>query len=161
MNELTADRLRELLHYDPETGVFTRRLKRGGYAAGSRVGYTAPDGRVLVSVDNKNFRAHRLVWLYVHGEWPSNDVDHINGDPSDNRLCNLRDVPHMVNLQNRVRPTRANRHGLIGVTKNHDRFMAQIKIDGRRVYIGTYDTPEEASAAYLEAKRKHHPGCTI
>jgi hypothetical protein len=158
---LTAERLRELLHYNPGTGVFTRLRTAGGVCAGSVSGYVANDGRVLVNINNHPYKAHRLAWLYVTGEWPKHDVDHRNGNMADNRFSNLRDVPHQVNQQNRQGPTKANRLKFIGVTPNRARFGAQIKIDGKRVWLGTYDTPEEAHAVYLEKKRKYHEGNTL
>lgn len=161
MTELTAARLRELLAYDPETGFLIRRFSIGGQKAGSIAGNTSNDGRVQLYVDGKNYKAHRLIWLHVTGAWPVNDVDHRDGNPSNNRWDNLRDVTHQVNQQNRQGPTKTNSTKTIGVTMNRDRYGAQIKIDGKRIWLGTFDTPEEASAVYLEMKRLHHAGCTI
>jgi HNH endonuclease len=161
MSELTAQRLRELLSYDPETGLLLRNTNRGSRPAGSVAGNTCADGRVQVYIDNVNYKAHRLIWLLVTGAWPTYDVDHIDGNPSNNRWSNLRDVPHAINLENRRGPTRHNPHKLLGVTKNRDGFGAQIKVDGKRLWLGTYATPQEAHSVYLETKRRLHAGCTI
>jgi hypothetical protein len=158
---VTAERLRELFNYDPKTGILTRRFTRGSRIAGSVVGNVAKDGRVQLSVDNNHCRAHRIIWLMVTGSLPLHDVDHVDGNPSNNRWDNLRDVPHKINLQNRQGATKANPLKLLGVQPNHNRFMANIKIDGKRVYLGTYKTPQEAHAVYLEAKRKYHEGNTL
>jgi hypothetical protein len=159
--DLTPQRLREVLNYNPETGVFTRRLHGGGKQAGSITGSKSSDGRINISIDNINYIAHRLVWLYVHGYMSPMDIDHINGDPSNNQLANLREVSHQINLQNRKGPTRVNGLGVMGVIRNKDRFGAQIKVDGKRVWLGTYDTPELAHSVYLQARRKHLEGNTI
>lgn len=158
---ITQDRLKQLLHYNPDTGIFTRLKANRKLTIGSPCGSVGKDNRVMISIDNKNYRAHRLAWLYIYGEFPELEIDHINGNASDNRICNLRSVSHKVNLQNRVSFTKHNSVKYIGVTKNRNRYGAQIKIDGVRVWLGTYDTPEEASEVYLKFKRQYHEGCTI
>lgn len=158
---LTPQRLRELLTYDLESGVFTRNTSTGGSYAGAISGYKAPDNRIKIYVDGKNYNAHRLVWLYVYGYIPDIDIDHIDGDPSNNRLANLREVSHKVNLQNRKGPTKRNELGMMGVIRNKARYGAQIKVDGERVWLGTYDTPELAHSVYMHARRKLLEGNTI
>jgi HNH endonuclease/AP2 domain len=158
---LTSERLHELLSCDPESGIFTRNSSAGGSVIGSVAGYKAPDNRIKIYVDGKNYNAHRLVWLYVHGYIPTIDIDHIDGDPSNNRLANLREVSHKVNLQNRKGPTKANELGVMGVIRNKERFGAQIRVDGKRVWLGTYDTPELAHSVYLHTRRKLLEGNTI
>ncbi len=159
---LTQDRLRELLHYDPDTGVFTNRVKRSRKTIAGAVAGCLSRGRVVIRLDGRLHLAHRLAWLYVHGRWPSMDVDHIDGNAQNNRLHNLRDVPHQVNIQNQRRARADNTVGLLGVSKRGGKFLAQIADkDGGRPRIGAFATPEEAHAAYLEAKRRLHEGCTI
>lgn len=157
----TAERVRSLFHYEPETGELTRRTSVGGVVTGSVAGSQGADRRVQLYVDGRNYRAHRVIWLLVTGAWPRLTIDHIDGDASNNRWSNLRDVSHRINLENRHGPTRANCNRMMGVSRNHDRFMARLKVDGKQVYLGTFDTPEEAHSAYLESKRTHHVGCTI
>ena len=162
--DLTAARLRELLHYNPDTGVFTWRFGRPKAAAGAVAGCTKPDGYIVIGVDGFLYRAHRLAWLYMMGAWPSNYVDHINGTPSDNKWANLRDVRQETNLQNQRRATGKNKtSGLLGVCfhKRMNKWHAQIKVSGKQHTVGYFESPEEAGEAYLEAKRQLHPGCTI
>jgi hypothetical protein len=147
---LSAARLRELLHYDPTTGVFTRRSNGRG------AGYRAKTS-VEIRVDHQLHRAHRLAWLYMTGAWPQNHIDHIDGDQFNNRFANLRDVTRTVNMQNRRRAQSNNRLGLQGVSAWGSRFKA--RLDGSK--LGAFDTPEEAHAAYLDAKRRKHEGCTL
>jgi hypothetical protein len=104
---------------------------------------------------------HRAAWLYVHGKWPNGQIDHINGDRSDNRISNLRDVSHSVNQQNVHRPRRDNASGFLGVTRQKNLWTSQVTVSGKTLHLGLFKTPEEAASAYLEAKRKHHTGCTI
>jgi len=153
--DLTAQRLRELLHYDPQTGVFTwikpngRKLKPG-MVAGS---LDRDLGYIHIGLDWELHKAHRLAWLYVYSEWPANGLDHIDGNPSNNRISNLRDVPHAVNGQNRNRPNKNNKMKLLGAWRNHDRWFSRIMDNGKLKYLGTFDTPEQANAAYVAAKR--------
>jgi hypothetical protein len=158
---LTQELLNNLYHYNPETGVLTHKTSRGGVKAGSVAGSIGCDKRVQMYIFGKNYKAHRVIWLMVTGSFPNNEIDHIDGNPSNNSWNNLRDVTHIVNQQNRKGATKANRTKLAGVTPNRNRFGAQIKIDGKRIWLGTYDTPEEAHAIYLKVKRIHHIGCTV
>lgn len=162
---LTAARLRELFSFDPDTGIFTRRLGRQGVRAGAVAGSVCPKtGRVRIGVDGRLYKAHRLAWLYVHGEWPTSEVDHKNGNPSDNRIDNLRDVGHGVNIQNQRRPQSNKKTGTkLGVSWRADceKWYARIKVGGKEMPLGFFDTEDEAHAAYVKAKRTHHPGCMI
>lgn len=164
-SKLTQERLKELLHYDPENGRFTwaRVTYAKDYLLGAEAGCRRSDGYILIRVDGRLHRAHRLAWLYVHGEWPTGDVDHVNGKPSDNRLANLRDVSHRTNLQNMRRPHKDGSTGYLGVSfsKQHQQYAARIRIGGAYRHLGLFSTAEGASEAYLSAKRRHHEGCTI
>lgn len=155
---LTAERLRELLHYDSETGVFTNRVSRSPKAqAGMVAGSQDQNGYLLIRIDWKLHRAHRLAWLYVYGEWPKGLLDHRNRIKSDNRITNLRPADKVLNGQNRAAAQSNNETGFLGVCRHFDgHFRAVIQHDGRQRHIGLYDTPEEAHAAYLEAKRRLH-----
>jgi hypothetical protein len=104
-----------------------------------------------------------MLWAIAHGAWPSGEIDHMNGDRKDNRLCNLRDVPRMVNAQNMRRAKRNSKTGVLGVSPDAKRgvFKAQIVIGGKNRYLGRFATIEDASAAYVEAKRAGHDGCTL
>lgn len=168
-DDLTVARLREILNYDPETGVFTRRTGGQGFRceAGRVAGSPHSAGYINISVLGKRRLAHRLAWFYVHGQWPVGDIDHIDGDRSNNRIANLRSVNRSGNLQNQRAAKPHNKTGFLGVRldtrlKTSERkYVASIVVDGRQHRIGSYYTPEDAHAAYLEAKRKHHPTCTI
>lgn len=147
---LTAERLRERLTYDPDTGEFRW---RGRGLAGS----TNFEGYRVIKIDGRSYKAHRLAWLYAHGSWPSHQIDHLNGRRDDNRLSNLRDVPHIGNCQNRHGAQRNGSSGFLGVTASGTgRWVAQIGHGGTVKYIGTFDTPEAAAAAYRTTKRSLH-----
>jgi hypothetical protein len=154
--ELSASRLRELLHYEPATGVFTRRIDRaggGGGKVGEVAGYiNASIGYVYICVDRRDYLAHRLAWLHVHGRWPVDQIDHINGVRSDNRLANLREATNQQNNVNRHRP----RHLPRGVTAYGERFIAQIKVGPRNRYLGIFATADEAHAAYMTVANEVH-----
>lgn len=166
MNTLTQHRLRELLHYDHETGVFTWLVATNGRRrVGERAGHTNPYGYVRIKVDRVLYSAHRLAWLWMTGAWPTEEqIDHRNGVRSDNRWVNLREVSRSINLQNRRTPNRKNiSTGLLGVSQRNSGqgFQARIRFENKEKRLGTFPTAELAHQAYLAAKRQLHPGCTI
>lgn len=163
---LTAARLREVLHYDPETGVFTRKVRTAQrHQVGDRADFIitggGQKGYYRVTVDSVRYMAHRLAWFYVHGVWPTNDIDHKDGDRGNNRIINLRDVPNRVNRQNIRKAMTRNRSGLLGAYFHQNRWYARLQLNRKIVYLAPFDTPEEAHAAYVVAKRIHHEGCTL
>jgi hypothetical protein len=154
-NPITAERLRELRDYNPQTGQFFYKVKSGCNRAGALCGSHHAQGYVQMNIERRTYLAHRLAWLYVTGNWPAKDVDHIDCDKKNNCLANLRDVSEVVNGHNRKGPNKNNRSsGLIGVKRNKDRWAAGITINRKPSHLGTYDTPEQAHAAYLQAKTK-------
>lgn len=163
MESLTAKRLRELLQYNEETGIFTWATRRQRVSIGSAVGALTDRGYVVIDVMGRRYKAHRLAWLYVFGEWPKGDIDHINCHRADNRISNLRDVSRSVNRQNQRTAKAGSVTGLLGVSFDKDRrkYVAQININGKVKKIGRFDSAKTAHEAYLREKRKHHMGCTI
>ena len=159
---LTANALRDLLAYEPLTGTF---LWRVGFSNGIKVGDVAGSktnqGYLRIRVLGRQYQAHRLAWLHTHGEWPVADIDHIDGDHANNAIANLRDVARGINMQNQRRARSNNTSGFLGVSPNGSGWIARIKIDGRYRYLGTFSAPADAGAAYIEAKRIHHPGNTL
>jgi hypothetical protein len=161
---LSAERLRELLYYDPAAGIFTWRVSRAWHTKPGDVAATLNDqGYALIKIDQRLYRAHRLAWLYVTGDWPKDEIDHINGVRLDNRIENLRDVRGQVNRQNHRSACSDSASGVYGVSKDKRRngWYAQISVNNKNRRIGSYPTREEAHAAYLAAKRRLHEGCTI
>lgn len=163
MIDLTQAYLREILKYDPETGIFTwivdrsKAVKSGSIAGckGKQIGY------ITIGIKGRVYKAHRLAWLYSYGDWPKGLIDHINGDKSDNRLTNLRDVMADGNSQNVRKPNRRNKSGFMGVIWFQNKWRATLSVNGKCKWLGDYTTPEEAHQVYLEAKRKYHAACTI
>lgn len=163
---LEAEQLRELVIYNPDTGAMVwRKPPRRGIAAGSPVGNISP-GHPYRQCSIRGIRTyvHRLAWLYVYGQWPVGLVDHINRDPTDNRIANLRVVDHVTNAQNIDRAFRGRRAGtMLGayLDARDGRWSSAIRVDGRKVNLGRFATEQEAHAAYIAAKRQLHVGCTI
>jgi len=160
--DLSAARLRELLHYDAATGLFSWVQRRHAHRKDAPVGSWKGKYR-RVKIDGTAYPLHRLVWLFVHGKWPCGVVDHINGDPSDNRIENLRDVTVAANIQNQKKAHRDKEScGLLGVSRGRGgRWRARLVVNRKKISLGGYDTPELAYAAYVAAKRQLHEGCTI
>ncbi len=143
--------------YDPETGGFTR-------ADGSRAGrkHTDLSGKTYIYmwIKRKEYRAHRIAWLFITGEMPENQIDHINGDGTDNRACNLRAVTQSENSKNQ-RLARNNTTGLSGVTwhKGCGKWCVRIGDNNTRAYLGLYETLLDAAAARFTAELMlgYHP----
>lgn len=147
---LTAARLKELLRYNPETGEFTWLVTRArGARAGDVAGNVTKNG-VQIMIDGRNYKGHRLAWLYMTGEWPTLDIDHRDVDPTNNRWANLREATQSLNNGN-TRRRADNTTGYKGVTRHQGRFRARIKQNGKNWNIGVYPTAEEAHRAYAEA----------
>lgn len=160
-NILTQERLKELLSYDPETGVFVwltqppNKIKIGDVA-----GATRRDGYRSIKIDQKQFTAHRLAWLYMTSAFPPDQIDHIDRNPTNNRFVNLRAVTQSENMHN-LGKYKCNKSGYKGVTyeKCRKKWYASIKTNNVQKNLGRFSTPEEASAAYLAAQRIYHPTC--
>ena len=159
VNDLTADEVRERFDYCKRTGVLTRRIQMGPQKAGAKVTNINAQGYVTVSIKNKKYLAHRIIWLWVTGEWPENWVDHRNGKRHDNRWRNLRQADCAYNNQNRTRSW--GKVGMLGVVAAGRKFAAQITVNGRSRRLGTFPTAEAAHMAYIAAKQIHHPHAHI
>lgn len=156
---LTQARLKELLHYDPETGVFTNRVTRNGRAKiGAASGYVNTLGYVVVQLLGCKYHAHRLAWLYTHGVWPSNQIDHINRNPTDNRLCNLRDVTASENVHNTSHSLR-NTSGVRNVVwhKRDKKWQAQIMVNNKYKYLGQFKDLAQARLVAEKAISLYQP----
>jgi hypothetical protein len=146
---ITADELRKLLDYDRETGVFTWRVSAGRVARHSKAGRVHVRGYIEIKICKRIYKAHRLAWLYVYGEWPPHEIDHVNLDQSDNRLSNLRSATRSQNGANRSLQVN-NTSGARGVTwdRQHKRWKAQIKVNGKQKNLGLFLDKNEAAGAY-------------
>lgn len=148
--DLTADRLRELLRYDPDMGIFTWRVDRGvNRCAGKSAGTPDAEGHLMIRVDYVIYKAHRLAWLYMTGEWPAEVLDHENRIRGDNRWSNIRDANDQKNGWNSA--SRLPKTGFRGVTYQDGRFHAKLWEGKRCIRIGSFKTAEEASAAHIAA----------
>ena len=152
---LTYERLREVIKYDPETGLITWATTRKKCTVGALAGYSCPRGYIYVRVDYKRYSGHRLIWLYMTGEWPHGELDHRDGNPSNNLWSNIRQATRAQNGQNRG--IQKNNHtGFKGVHRGAKRFYATIQANRQDKYLGTFDTAIEAAAAYQAAAVKYH-----
>lgn len=157
---LTQDRLKELLHYDPETGVFTRRVVLNNKIKVGDIAGCLCNGYVKIRVEVRRYRAHRLAWLYMVGDWPKDQLDHINGKRDDNRWANIREATSSENMKNRKINTN-NTSGIMGVcwNKRSGRWDAQIKLGGRTIHLGSFRDKTAAILARMEGEKKYafHP----
>ena len=160
--QLTQEFLKEILHYDSDSGLFTwRKDLPNRKIAGTIAKIYRADGYLQLSILGTSYLLHRLAWFYITGKWPASDLDHRNGDKHDTRFSNLREATKSMNLQNQRKARKDNLCGFLGVHVYGKRFQAAIRINGKHTYIGTYDTAELAHAAYLAKKREHHSGNTL
>lgn len=147
---ITAEKLRILVSYDPKTGIFTWKKPRPNCTPGVICGGLKPSshGYLVIRVEQRDYLAHRLAWLYMMGEWPPYDVDHINMDKLDNRWVNLRAATRSQNKAN-VGLKSTNTTGYKGVYKDrYNRWISRIMKDYKKIHIGSFGTAEEAHAAY-------------
>jgi hypothetical protein len=155
---LSAERLREILHYDPETGVWTWRMRASRFSRvriGALAGCLNGGGYWQIAVDGCVYLAHRLAWLYTKGEWPASDLDHEDLDRSANRWDNLRLATKSQNAAN-TRARSNNKSGLKGASRynRNGKWQSGIVVGGKRIFLGLFDTAEEAHVAYVAAAEK-------
>lgn len=155
---LTQERLKEVLHYNPDTGAFTW-IKRTSNYSRIQIGDTLKclnsDGYITTFIDRSPYKAHRLAFLYMAGRWPSR-IDHVNGVRNDNKWLNLRECTVGQNNQNQRRPQKGNPYLGVHWHKYHKKWAAQITVKKTRSFLGYYGTPEEARDVYINAKRGLH-----
>lgn len=160
-NDLSVEQVRTWLRYDSDTGEFfwvTQKDGRGRWRdIRKRCGGVNGKGYRRIRVNGKYYAEHRLAWLYVYGSWPLKALDHINLDPTDNRIANLREATDSQNLAN-IRAYQRNTSGYKGVTlhKGTGKWQAQTKKDGKFHYLGLFDCPKDAHDAYRVGAKKYH-----
>ena len=159
---LTAQKLKEVVHYNPETGEFTRKDPKLRSCNGT-IPKNPRHAYLNIGIDYRVYKAHRLAWLYTHGEWPKGQIDHINGDKLDNRISNLRVATPSQNKQNARKARSDSRSGLLGATwySKGKKWRAAIQVDGKKKHLGYFDTAQEAHDVFMKAKRELHGFCTV
>lgn len=158
------DALKSRIKYDPDTGVFHWTFYSRSQRYGGVAGRSCPRGYIRIQHEGQNLQLHRVAWLLMTGEDPGPmQIDHRDGNKSNNRWLNLRKVVPQINSQNMRGPGGNNTSGYLGVSwcKRTGLFRATIKVDGRQKSLKYHATAEVAHAAYLKAKRELHQGCTI
>ena len=151
--------LKEHFEYVPETGkLLWKKVNSNAVKVGQEAGHLS-QGYIRTYVKGKQVMVHKIIWALTYNEWPDGDIDHINMNRADNRLSNLRKVTRSENFYNRTK-YKNNTTGYKGVTahtvKNGTKFVARIRYDNKQKYIGIYNSPEEAKAAYDEAAKLYH-----
>lgn len=169
MSELTQERLKELLHYDLETGIFIWKKRPGLIGKqktfnvrfiGKEAGVNLNTGYLRIMVYGKCYQAHILAWFYVYGVWPKSQIDHKDNVRHHNWISNLREATNLENAQNTIKARSNNKStGLLGAYfyKPYGKFVSRITLNGKQKHLGYFDTPEKAHQAYIKAKRELHP----
>jgi hypothetical protein len=164
---MTQDEIKQVIHYDVQTGVFRWRFSGKSHAGKKKpwsiAGTHHNKGYIEIAINRKRYLAHRLAWMYVYGEWPNQFIDHKNGNPLDNRIENLRDVSHKTNCENKRTIGTKNTSGYLGAGWREDRkkWRGVITVNRKQKFLGFFDTAELAHQAYLNAKREFHEGNTL
>lgn len=156
MNRPTFEQVKEILAYDPEMGVLTWiRPKINQIKTGTPAGRLQNFGYRQITLLGRTYVAHRVAWLLYTGRWPRTQIDHINCDPNDNRISNLREASPSQNKAN-SRKNKNNTTGYKGVRLiKNNRYRAEIMYNRKRISLGYFDTPEEGHSAYLLAAKKY------
>ena len=155
---ITQSELKQLLDYNPDTGIFTWKVKKIGIKfIGSKAGTYDKDKYIQIKINQKIYRSHRLAWLYQYGIFPKFDLDHINGIKDDNRICNLREVTASQNMFNtKIKIT--NTSGIKGISwcKRDKRWIAHLSINKKQTHLGSFKDLKLAKNAVIEARNKYH-----
>jgi hypothetical protein len=146
MSVLTHDHLLSVLSYSKETGQLVWLIDSGRARVGKIAGSVRKDGYIQIIIDRVKYKAHRLAWFYVKGVWPEGRLDHRDNCGSNNRWGNLRPATHSQNMANR-KLNANNSSGFKGVSKRGNRYRAYVNKDGKRIWLGVFDNPEQAGAA--------------
>ncbi len=155
--QITHERLLELVEYFPDTGLLVNRINRGNSPKGKVLGTKNASGHLVAQLDKVMYLVHRLVWFYSFKEWPTEIIDHIDRNPSNNRLDNLREANKAGNIYNsKLRVD--NTSGLKGVyfDKRRGHYYSQIVIQGKKEYLGRFNSAEEAHTAYIQKCKENH-----
>jgi len=154
---LTQARIKEVLHFDPLTGIFSWIKSYGRAKSGCKAGSTIHRGYIAINIDGNRYLAHRLAWLYMYGYFP-HVTDHINGDTGDNSISNLREVSHSQNSWNCKKLRANNNSGLkgVGFHKATGKWRARVTINYIQYHLGSFDTPELAHEAYTKKAKELH-----
>jgi hypothetical protein len=159
---ITHQELRGIVSYDESTGVmrWTEKRKGGAFVTGNEVGSVNRYGYRVTNIWKRAYMVHRLIWLYIHGAWPSENIDHINGIRSDNRLVNIRDVSQRVNCENKRHTLKNSKSGLMGAVwrPRSGKWVAHITVNRRQIYLGQFDSAVAAHQEYLSKKIAWHQG---
>lgn len=151
-NDITQDELKEFITYDKKTGLIKyKNPLRKGQKKPDHVsdGYLDPSGYIMLFIKDKSYRAHRLAWLYVTGNFPKEEIDHINGIRNDNRYVNLREVTRQQNKFN-------NKRKGYYYDRSKSRYRASIQLNNKMIHLGYFKEKSDARDAYVKAKIKHH-----
>lgn len=156
-SKLTHEELTRLFFYDPSTGLFTRLVSAGNQAVGSVAEYINTKGYNYININKVAYPAHRLAWFYVYGRWPIGQIDHVDGNRSNNQLRNLRECTPAQNQQNRSK-NKNNKSKYPGVYYAGwaKKYRAMIRHENVKYHIGLYDTAIDAYFAYLQKKAELH-----
>ena len=154
---LTHSALLKIVHYDPDSGIFTRLLSAGNTKRGSRTGSLGTRGYLRITIDKRTYLAHRLAFFYMTGRWPDPEVDHKDDTTDNNKWNNLRECSHQQNTSNRRRrkDCRSNLKGAHRC-RGLSRWKSSIMVHGVRHHLGTFETAELAHAAYCAAATEYY-----
>ena len=157
-NDLLAEYVCGILNYNPKTGEFRRKVDRSSNAKkGQLAGSTHSEGYLVIQIDGKAYKSHRLAFLIMKNRWPDEQIDHINEVKTDNRWCNLREATRSQNSIN-IRKNKRNRSGYRGVSwyPALNKWVVQIQSNNKKITLGYYEDIKEAALAYNEAATKYH-----
>jgi hypothetical protein len=155
METLSAAEVRRLFDYMPETGKLIRKVRTSNrIKVGDEAGQRNTTGHLQCRVNGRLYLVHRIIWLFVYGSFPVGEIDHIDGDKTNNKICNLRDVSHTENMQNLQKSHRGSKTGLLGAHphKATGKFAAAIRVNGKQIHLGLFATAYSAHEAYMNAK---------
>jgi hypothetical protein len=164
MSIFDSNRIREILDYNPDTGDFHWKIKpTKNTPIGKKAGGVTNEGYGHICYKGKRYSMSHLAWMYFYGKPPSMYLDHINGNRFDNRISNLREATSAENMQNIRKAPKNSSHGFLGTSfdSEKNKWRARIRVNGVKISLGRFNTPQEANAAYIAAKRKHHPFNTL